>query len=180
MMTVRGWAVLLLALALPVPLAVAQGLGDAATRERAKRQKQQTKAGDTGRSYSNTDLERDKPADDAQQKATGPAASAPPAAVSSSEPPDSADPSPPVPPSQPEAPPVSRVSELEASIKALQDKLNPMSGSYIFGPFGSNDPTEEPRLREELQRLQAELVQAREEAANAAAAPQRQGESGPE
>jgi hypothetical protein len=172
MMAAHRSMILLLALTIPASSAAPQGLGDAAARERARREKQ-AKAGDAGNSFSDADLERGKPAHakeagGAKEKATEPAAPSQPA--SSSEP--ESEPTPP-PPADP-AP--SRIPELEARIKALQEKLNPMSGSYIFGPFGSNDPTEEPRAREELQQLEAELAKAREEAAHPAPPPRQERE----
>lgn len=57
----------------------------------------------------------------------------------------------------------SRVSGVEQRVKQLTDKLNPMSGSFIYGATGSNDPQEEARVRTALTQAQNELIQARRE-----------------
>lgn len=172
MMQARAVAILLLALTVEPPPAPAQGLGDASARERARRAKQAAGADRSGKSFSNDDLERGRPKGSSPSKKSG--ASAAPSEPAPSEPahlsesetassPEHGEPAPP--PAEQAAPDEPDIPALEARIKLLQDKLNPMSGTYIFGPFGSGDPTEEPRTREELQRLEAELVQAREAAA---------------
>jgi hypothetical protein len=175
----RPFAVLLLALTVPVSPASAQGLGDAAASARAKRQKQA--AGGTGKSFSNEDLERGKPAAAKKTKASSaaPSESAPSTTSETESAPEPEAPPQSEPPPEPPAEPVAEpptIPELEARVKLLQDKLNPMSGTYIFGPFGSGDPTEEPRTRNELQQLEADLAKAREAAERALAAPQEESE----
>jgi hypothetical protein len=56
---------------------------------------------------------------------------------------------------------------VQGLIKELQDKLNPMSTSYIFGASGSNDANEELRVREELRQAERDVASAREQAAAA-------------
>ncbi len=170
--------ILLVALTVPLPPAAAQGLGDASARERAKREKQETGADRVGKSFSNDDLELGRPKGSAASKKTAasaapsePAPSSESETASSPEPGETATPS-----AEQAAPEEPDIPALEARIKLLQDKLNPMSGTYIFGPFGSGDPTEEPRTRDELQRLEAELAKAREAAARAPAPARRESE----
>ncbi len=167
-------AVLVLAALVALPAAVAaQGLGDAAARERARREKE-TARGQKERTFSNDDLSGDKAAGD--KSATGeskqtagtynaPASSRAPRSESNEGGAgnDDAAPEPPAPP------PPRDLSGLEARVKALQDKLNPMSGSFIYGATGSGDAGEELRVRSELQQAEAELAQARQAAAAAAA-----------
>jgi cob(I)alamin adenosyltransferase len=71
----------------------------------------------------------------------------------------------------------STVSSVEARIKELGDKLNPMSGSFIFGATGSNDANEELQVREQMRQAEAQLVEARQAlaAANQALQDFRQG-----
>lgn len=49
----------------------------------------------------------------------------------------------------------------EARVKELQDKLNPMSGSFIYGASGSNDANEEAQVRADLTVAEAQLADAR-------------------
>lgn len=140
-------------------LASAQGLGDAAARERQKRQAER---GKHPRVYDNQDLDEGKPAKK-------------PGATT-----EEAEPAPPV-----EAPDEddrraidadhARVVEAEAQLKAaednlaalqarkqaLEDKLNPMSRTFIYGAAASIDaPGEEMRTKEELQKIAGELPEA--------------------
>ncbi|MFN8091490.1 MAG: hypothetical protein U0599_04570 [Vicinamibacteria bacterium] len=144
----------------------AQGLGDVAARERARRAKS---AADQGRSFTNQDLEKGRPAG-----APAPAAAAEtsPAAAESSGPADEPD----AYKERQEAESgfvrtlteaQQRLSALERRAKELSDKLNPMSGSYIFGATGSNDLAEDARVREELSSMQAALSEARNDVAAA-------------
>ncbi len=144
----------LLVLALPLSPALGQGLGDAAARERAKRGKQ----GGQGPTFSNDDLERGKPKDSGKKK-EGEEEGKP------APPPTSPDLEPAPPPAAPATPDPPDIAGIEAKIKEVQDKLNPMSSNYVHGAFGSLDPNEEARLRSELSRLQAELAKAQEELA---------------
>jgi hypothetical protein len=174
-MATRPFAVGLLALIVPASLAAAQGLGDAAARERAKREKSAS-----SRSYSNDDLERGRPTGSAKKKTTASSAASPEHAPSStsdtatsseagapsrrSESSESSEPREPRESREPARPPQSNTAALEARIKGLQDKLNPMSGSFIYGATGSGDANEEARVRSELQQAEAELAQARQSA----------------
>jgi hypothetical protein len=184
-MRTRSPAVGLLVSLLSVSPLAAQGLGDVAARERAKREKETAGADAARQVFDNEDLERGRPAGseqkDGKKRTSSSAASQSPSGEEVGAPEAgivSPDISAPDREAEPPSPPGgSSVAELEARIKVLQDRLNPMSGSYIFGPFGSGDPTEEPRTRDELQRLEAELVKAREEAARAPVPPRREQES---
>ena len=164
---------LLVALVLALPgLALAQGLGDAAAREKQKRQT--TPKSKTTRVITNDDLRKDEP----DKKAEGQGAS--PAQESGSAPS----------PSNSQAERESRshtasesdsrqqaidqaqaqvesarsaVIAAEARVKELGDKLNPMSPSFIYGQAQSGDAAgEEMRTREALRAAEAELTGARE------------------
>jgi vacuolar-type H+-ATPase subunit I/STV1 len=164
---------LLVALVLALPgLALAQGLGDAAAREKQKRQATPNK---TKRVITNDDLRKDEP----DKKAEGQGAS--PAQESGS---SSASPS----NSQAERESRSHTASesdsrqqaidqaqaqvesarsavvaAEARVKELGDKLNPMSPSFIYGQAQSGDAAgEEMRTREALRAADAELAGARE------------------
>ena len=163
---------LLVALVLALPgLALAQGLGDAAAREKQKRQATPNK---TKRVITNDDLRKDEP----DKKAEGQGAS--PAQESGSAPS----------PSNSQAERESRshtasesdsrqqaidqaqaqvdsarsaVVAAEVRVKELGDKLNPMSPSFIYGQAQSGDAAgEEMRTREALRAAEAELAGARE------------------
>ena len=163
---------LLVALVLALPgLALAQGQGDAAAREKQKRQATPNK---TKRVITNDDLRKDEP----DKKAEGQGAS--PAQESGSAPS----------PSNSQAERESRshtasesdsrqqaidqaqaqvdsarsaVVAAEARVKELGDKLNPMSPSFIYGQAQTGDAAgEEMRTREALRAAEAELTGARE------------------
>jgi hypothetical protein len=165
----------LLALVLPA-VAAAQGLGDAAARERARRQAAK-KAGET-KQFTNEDLEQGRPPGTAP---TGGEASAP---SSSSSPPtsttseggeESPDPSSEEADRREAEQPYqeglraaqSRLAQVEARIQELRNKLNPMSGSFIYGATGSNSANEEAQVRQELNQAEAELNAARQAVAEA-------------
>jgi hypothetical protein len=165
---------LLVALALAVPgAALAQGLGDAAAREKQKRQTA-TKS-KTTRVLTNDDLRKDEP--DKDKKAEGQGASPVQETGSASS------------TSSYQAERESRgtasegdshqqaldqaqaqvdsarsaVVAAEARVKELGDKLNPMSPSYVYGQPNAADATgEEIRTREALRGAEAELAGARE------------------
>jgi hypothetical protein len=160
----------LLVLVLPGWLA-AQGLGDAAAAARAKRAKQAgAKKTDETRVFTNDDLAKGRPPG-AQPTGSESPASATPAegeGGSSEEPPAVED------RFADERPLLdaltaaqSRVSTIEARIQELRSKLNPMSGSFIYGAFGSNSANEEAAVRSELQQLETDLTDARREVAAA-------------
>ncbi len=165
----------LLAVALPGS-GVAQGLGDAAARERARREKlEQTKKAPV---LTNEDLDKGRPPGTAAEGASS--------AAESGEAPR-------------ESPPVedrfaaerpyldalkeaqTRASQLESRIQELGAKLNPMSGSFIYGATGSNSANEEAEVREQLRQAESELTEARQavQTANQALQEFRQGRSAP-
>lgn len=172
-----GLLVGLAALALPV-LGAAQGLGDAASRERARRER--ARKPEAARVFTNVDLSEGRPPGAASTESAPPSDGG--ASVSSSD----------APPEESrrtlEAPFISavndaqaRVASVEARVKGLQDKLNPMSGDFIYGATGSNNANEEAEVRQQLTEAQAELLEARQAltTANQALADFRQGRAVP-
>jgi hypothetical protein len=158
-----------LVLALPGWLA-AQGLGDAAAAERAKRAKQAgAKKTDETRVFTNADLDKGRPPGAERAGSESPASAAPAEGEGGS----SDEPS--VQDRFADERPLldaltaaqSRVSTLEARIQELRSKLNPMSGSFIYGAFGSNSANEELAVRSELQQAETDLPGARQEVAAA-------------
>jgi len=168
----------LLAVALPGS-GVAQGLGDAAARERARREKlEQAKKAPV---LTNEDLDKGRPPGAAPAAAQGASS-----AAESGEAPR-------------ESPPLedrlaaerpyldalkeaqTRVSQLESRIQELSAKLNPMSGSFIYGATGSNSANEEAEVREQLRQAESELTEARQavQTANQTLQEFRQGRSAP-
>jgi hypothetical protein len=164
----------LLALLLLVPgLARAQSLGDAAAREKQKR----AAAGPRpqARVLSNDDLQKDKDAGTGSKSA--PASAAPAATDSGASP--RVDPDERGQPSagKEESPREAQLRQAQAAVdearsavvsaeervKALGDKLNPMSPSFIYGAAQSGDAAgEEIRTREELKAAEAQLATARD------------------
>jgi DNA repair exonuclease SbcCD ATPase subunit len=148
-------------------LASAQGLGDAAKREQKKRQTTQAKE---PRVYDNDDLQppgtakKDKDKDSAGAGGNG-------SAAVSQEPYDT---------SREDAEAAAArerqehartalataeesLARLEARVKSLQDQLNPMSPSFIYGASaGMSAPGAEMRVREELRNAEAQLPDARQ------------------
>ncbi len=160
----------LLVLALPGWLA-AQGLGDASAAARAKRAKQAAaKKTDETKVFTNDDLDKGRPPGAAKADAEGSSSARPTEGEGGS---------------SEEAPSVedrfadqrplldaltaaqSRVSTIEARIQELRSKLNPMSGSFIYGAYGSNSANEEAAVRSELQQAETDLAGARQEVAAA-------------
>ena len=168
-MTIRSWLLpaVLLGLALP-SWSAAQGLGGAAASEKARRTLA-PKKGDEGKSFTNVDLEKGRPPVPAGGAATAPAAAPAAGAAASSEA------SAPIQDRNTEEKPLldaisaaqERVSAVEEQIRVLGDKLNPMSGSFIYGAGGSNSVAEEQQTRQQLTRSQGELAQARQAVAEA-------------
>ncbi len=168
----------LIALALPCS-GVAQGLGDAAARERARREKeQQAKKAPV---LTNEDLDKGRPPGTTPAAAQGASS----AAESGEAPRDS-------PPLEDrfaaERPYLdalkeaqTRVSQLESRIQELGAKLNPMSGSFIYGATGSNSANEEAEVRGQLRQAESELTEARQavQTANQTLQEFRQGRSAP-
>jgi hypothetical protein len=165
---------LLVALVLALPaLALAQGLGDAAAREKQKRQA--TPKTKTTRVITNDDLRKDEPDKKAEGQGASPTLESGPSAGS---------------PSSSQAERESRsntsgesdsrqqaldqaqaqvdsarsaVVAAEARVKELGDKLNPMSPSFIYAQAQAGDAAgEEMRTREALRAADAELAGARE------------------
>ena len=153
-------------------LALAQGLGDAAAREKQKRQTTKSK---TTRVITNDDLRKDEPDKKAEGQGASPAQEPGSSAASSSS-------------SQAERESRSHTASesdsrqqaidqaqaqvesarsaviaAEARVKELGDKLNPMSPSFIYGQAQTGDAAgEEMRTREALRAADAELAGARE------------------
>jgi hypothetical protein len=164
--TARRLPLALLVLLVP-GLVLAQGLGDAAARERQKREASGGR--EKGRVFTNDDL----PKPDASGASTPEAA--PEAAAQASEesrprsPDDRGTAEDPVKAALDQA--QTRVDEARAAVvageervKELSDKLNPMSPSFIYGGTGQgNMAAEEARTREELRQAEAQLADARAE-----------------
>ena len=59
-----------------------------------------------------------------------------------------------------------RVQALEASVEELQQRLNPMSTTYVFGgaggPVGGSQTDEAARVRSQLTAAEQQLAQARQ------------------
>jgi hypothetical protein len=170
-MTVRRLASVLGLLAFLLPaLAAGQGLGDAAARERAKREATKKKAGET-KVLTNEDLDRGRPP--GSTSASGTTAASP-----EERPAEEASPPPPMEDRQAGERPYldaiqaaqTRVSQIEQRIQELRSKLNPMSGSFIYGATGSNSAEEEAQVREQLTQAEGELNAARQAAAAASEA----------
>jgi hypothetical protein len=160
-MTVRRVATVLGLLAFVLPaVSTAQGLGDVAARERSKRDAGKKAA--EAKVLTNEDLDKGRPPGAA--RTGGPAASAPEAS----------------PAEAPTSPPMedrlaaerpyldaiqaaqTRASEIEQRIQDLRSKLNPMSGSFIYGASGSNSANEEAEVRDQLNQAEGELNAARQ------------------
>lgn len=160
-MTVRRATIILGLLAFVLPaVATAQGLGDVAARERAKRTAAK-KASET-KVLTNDDLDKGRPP--GSTSTSGASTAAPEAS----------------PAEAPTSPPMedrlaaerpyldaiqasqTRVSEIEQRIQDLRSKLNPMSGSFIYGASGSNSANEEAEVRDQLNQAEAELNAARQ------------------
>jgi hypothetical protein len=161
-MSARATAVsIVLLLAVP-GLAAAQGLGDAASQEAQKRAKAPVKKAQPPRTLTNEDLDRVKPAGKeetteapAPESGTSRDASPSPGA-------DRAEKLQPYVDAAQEA--QSRVDGLEAQIRDMEARLNPMSTSYIYGASSGtagNLQAEEMRVVQALNRARADLVEAR-------------------
>lgn len=143
----------------------AQGLGAVAARENSKRSAAGAKPG--ARSFDNADLDKGRPpgttagggegASGTQSGAAGETGSS---AASEPEPDRNAQ-------EKPLLDAISAAQEgvaaVEARIRELSDKLNPMSITYIYGSAQSGDAAgEEARTRQELSEAQTDLLQARQ------------------
>ena len=158
--------------ALVASTAGAQGIGDKAAQERAKRAQAKAKE---AKVFTNTDLDAGRPP--GSKPSSGDANAA---AAQSGESSPSGGSAPATPPDEyaerREQDKVyvdavtaaqGQVTSVEARIKDLNGKLNPMSMSYIYGSGGSNDANEEQRVRAELRQAEEELTSARQAVATA-------------
>jgi hypothetical protein len=158
-----------------VPAAAqAQGLGDVAARQREVRQKTGKKP-EAAPVFTNHDLDARRPpgSEDESEDAAEPAVSS----SSSSSVPDESD----LARESYEdrdadvAPQTDAVNQAQAEvdsitrqIRELSSRLNPMSTDYVYGAAASGDAAaEEIRVRNELNQLEARLVEARQELARA-------------
>jgi hypothetical protein len=152
-----------------VAATAAQGLGDTAARERAKRAAKTQAKKEPAKSFTNEDLEEGRPP--GAKPETGSTQAAPQAAPQQEE-------------QEAPSPAEDRLAQeriyldaitaaqqgmtaAETRVRELSDKLNPMSLSYIYGAGGSNDASEELRVREELRQAESELQVARQTLATA-------------
>ncbi len=192
-MTTRPTLTLLALVALALPgAATAQGLGDAAAREKAKREAEK-KAGET-KVFTNEDLNEGQAGTPAAASATPSPENARPAAEGArrESDPDAEDRPAEETGSRAQeqqyleamAAAQSRVTELEARIRELQAKLNPMSTTYIYGDFsglGGDKLAEETQVKAELAQAEGDLNAARQAVIDATRAVQdfRQGRPTP-
>jgi hypothetical protein len=166
---------LLLALLLIAPAVGAQGLGDAAAREREKREKQAAKK--APREYTNADLRKEEPgkAGEKQPSTSGESEAAQLERERRERQTSKEDTSPGADASEDGGAGTrvaeaqaqvdaaqSAVSSIEAHIRELRDRLNPQSTTYIYGPTGSNSANEEAQARSELNDADRELAEARQ------------------
>jgi hypothetical protein len=144
--------------------ASAQGIGDVAARERAKRKAAGTPA--EKRVFDNVDLQQGRPPGQAKaEDAAGAAGSATGSSTSESSAPESSE--------DPQRARVQQAEEglraaerevarLEARLQELQDKLNPMSITYVYGQATSGDATaEEQRIKDEIAGLPTRIADAK-------------------
>lgn len=162
----RSTLVLSLGVLLAWPcLGAAQGIGDAAARERQKRAASGKK--EPARVVTDADLNEGRPPGETSKAASS---AAPSEGRRSSD----------VPPSTvsdasahlaPHRDAVNRaqaqVEQIEARVRTLSAKINPMSTSFIYGATGSNSANEEAEVRSALGQAEGELAEARK-ALNAA------------
>jgi hypothetical protein len=162
---------LLVALVLALPgLALAQGLGDAAAREKQKRQA--APKSKTTRVITNDDLRKDEPDKKAEGQGASPALESASSASNYQAERESRSNTASESDSRQQAldqaqaqvdSARSAVVAAEARVKELGDKLNPMSPSFIYGQAQTGDAAgEEMRTREALRAAEAELAGARE------------------
>jgi hypothetical protein len=147
-------------------VAAAQGLGDVAARERQQRQKKAAEKEGEAPTFSNDDL---KGLSGVSNESSTGTVSAPGTATVS---PSSGG----TPSRRPRARAVPRqdrvrtaraqVEALEARLEVLQQRLNPMSTTYIYGstggPVGGSQADEELRIRSQISATEQQLAQARQ------------------
>jgi len=152
----------LLAMALPA-WAAGQGLGDTAARQREKRAKQAQEKNPEARAFTDEDLSAGRPPEAKGSGAAAASAPAPEAAGGGGEAPAEPDR---LAEEQPYIQAVRSAQEqlasVEARIQGLSAKLNPMSGSFIYGSQGSNSANEEVQVRAGLSQAEAQLLAARQ------------------
>jgi hypothetical protein len=171
----RRAATAVVALSLAVPgWSLAQGIGDTAAKQRAARERaRQQEAGrkaEPSRVFTNDDLAAGRPPGQAAGgESSAPAeASAAPAEAAPVTGSDAALPSQRLRAELDAASSAkARVAGLEARLREVGAKLNPMSTSFIYGAGGSGSATEEAEVRSELRQLEADLGEARQELARA-------------
>ena len=174
-MSARRAAIALVGLSLAVPgWSLAQGIGDTAAKQRAARerarQQESARKAEPSRVFTNDDLAAGRPpgqagGSESSAPAEGSAAPAEAAPVTGSE---AALPSQRLRAELDAASSAkARVAGLEARLREVGAKLNPMSTSYIYGAGGSGSATEEAEVRSELRQLEADLSEARQELARA-------------
>ena len=163
-----------LLLALPC-LGAAQGLGDVAAREARKRAKTAAKKEEPARVLTNEDLDKGRPPGGGGTAATESPGGAPTGEAAPSTVVDRGAELRPFIDAVASA--QARTNGLEARVRELGSKLNPMSTSFIYGAAGSNSASEELQVREALTQAEAELAEARQAlaAANESLAGARQG-----
>jgi hypothetical protein len=162
--TARRTSIVLGLLALVLPAGVAaQGLGDTAAREREKRARQAQEQKTEAKVFTNDDLDAGRPPDATASDASAAAAPAPEAAGGGEQAPEEPD------RLAEERPYIEairsaqeQVASTEARIRELSEKLNPMSGSFIYGFQGSNSANEEAQVRQGLREAEAQLLEARQ------------------
>jgi hypothetical protein len=144
----------------------AQGLGDLAARERSKRAAEAKKKKEPPKSFTNEDLEAGRPPGTKPAEGAGEAP-----APTDVGPPGGAPVEAPLERERSLLDAVTaaqqRLTGAETRVRALSEKLNPMSVSYIYGAGGSNDANEELRVRAELTQAEADLQAARQALATA-------------
>ena len=191
-MNLRGASLALAAVALGLPAAsAAQGIGDAAARARQERASRAPEEKTTEpRSYSNDDLEglaeRTNEDSEGTVSTTGDPSAAGSRAPARSERSTREEGSAGY--LQPFEDAVVRAQErvrtLEATVEDLQQRLDPMSTTFVYGgtggPVGGSQADEERRVRQELTTAERQLEQAREAVTSAEEALARARRQGPE
>ena len=180
-MSLQGTALVLAAVALGLPASgAAQGLGDVAARAREERENEPGDAKKTeSRSFSNDDLEglagRTNENSEGTVSTTGAASPSPDNRRESERSPDTTPEQRRTERERPYEDAVTqargRVQSLEASIESLQQRLNPMSTTYVYGgtggPVGGTQTDAEAQVRRQLDATQQQLDAAREGVAEA-------------
>jgi hypothetical protein len=154
----------LLALALPAG-AAAQGLGDTAAQQREKRAKEAQAKKAESKVFTNEDLAAGRPPEektaDGKASGTGTGSAAPEASGASEAPPEPDRLALEQPYIQAIRSAQDQVTSLEARIRELGAKLNPMSTTFIYGSVAGNGANEEAQTRAALSQAEAQLAEAR-------------------